>query len=211
MSSNAAHRLDGILVPRGGARVRPPQAVRRWRDRLHVEDLLRAAKAPLGARPIHHCSDAAIRGHALRPFLALALKKELGDRCRGAGLRPEWGDVRRGLDRLQAVELAKRGNRPAPRTPVTGIAGKLPQAARVALPPNIRERAPAARPRRPSLGPAAVPPRNPAALPPCRESPTSRVAGLKLGMGSPGTARSSGRSVTSSASAARASASSSSP
>ena len=67
------------------------------------------------------------------------LKKELDDRCHAADFHPEWGDVRRDLDRLQEVELAKNGKRMILRTPATGTAGPLFRAARIALPPNIRE------------------------------------------------------------------------
>jgi hypothetical protein len=132
-------RFDGIFVLRTNARIKPLQAVLRYRDLLLVEDLFRTAKALLRTRPIHHSCDAAIRGHVFCSFLALVLRKELEDRCRAAGLRPEWGDVLRDLDRLQEVELAKDGKRLVLRTPVTGVAGKLFRAARIALPPNVRE------------------------------------------------------------------------
>jgi hypothetical protein len=57
----------------------------------------------------------------------------------GRTTRPEWGYVLRDLDRLQEVELAKDGKRLILRTPVTGTAGRLFQASRIALPANIRE------------------------------------------------------------------------
>jgi hypothetical protein len=132
-------RFDGIFVLRTNARISPLQAVLRYRDLLQVEDLFRTAKALLRTRPIYHSSDAAIRGHVFYSFLALVLKKELDDRCHAVGFRPEWGDVLRDLDRLQEVELAKGGTRLILRTPVTGTAGRLFQAARIALPPNIRD------------------------------------------------------------------------
>jgi hypothetical protein len=132
-------RFDGIFVLRTNARITPLQAVLRYRDLLQVEDLFRAAKTLLCTRPIYHSSDAAIRGHVFCSFLALLLRKEFDDRCQAAGLRPEWGDVRRDLDRLQEVEIAKDGKRLILRTPTTGIAGRLFQAARIALPPNTRE------------------------------------------------------------------------
>jgi hypothetical protein len=137
-------RFDGIFVLRTNAKITPLQAVLRYRDLLQVEDLFRTAKALLRTRPIYHSSDAAIRGHVFCSFLALVLRKELEDRCRAAGLHPEWGDVLRDLDRLQEVELTKDDKRLVLRTPVTGVAGKLFQAVRVALPPNIREPAPPA-------------------------------------------------------------------
>ena len=132
-------RFDGIFVLRTNARVSPLQAVLRYRDLLQVEDLFRTAKALLRTRPIYHSSDAAIRGHVFCSFLALILRKELDDRCQAAGFHPEWGDVRRDLDRLQEVEIKKDGKRLILRTPVTGTAGRLFQAARIALPANIRE------------------------------------------------------------------------
>jgi hypothetical protein len=132
-------RFDGIFVLRSNARISPLQAVLRYRDLLQVEDLFRTAKALMRTRPIYHSSDAAIRGHVFCSFLALVLRKELDERCRMAGLRPEWADVLRELDRLQEVELNKDGRQVIMRTPATGIIGPLFKAARIALPANIRE------------------------------------------------------------------------
>jgi hypothetical protein len=132
-------RFDGIFVLRTNARISPLQAVLRYRDLLQVEDLFQTAKALLRTRPIYHAADAAIRGHVFCSFLALVLTKELDDRCQAAGFHPEWGDVRRDLDRLQEVEINKDGKRMILRTPATGTAGRLFQAARIALPANVRD------------------------------------------------------------------------
>ena len=72
-------------------------------------------------------------------FLALVLSKELDDRRHAGRLRPEWDDVLRDLDRLQEVELEQDGKRMILRTPTTGTAGRLFQAAHIALPPNMRD------------------------------------------------------------------------
>ena len=104
-----------------------------------MEALFKTAKSLMRTRPIYHSSDAAIRGHVFCSFLALILRKELDTRCRRAGLQPEWGDVLRDLDRLQEVEIDKAGRRMTLRTPSTGVAGPLFKAARIALPPNVRE------------------------------------------------------------------------
>src|SRR3954449_7057037 len=56
-------------------------------------------------------------------------RKELDERCRHAGFRPEWGDVLRDLDRLQEVEICKDGQQITLRTPSTGVIGPLFQAA----------------------------------------------------------------------------------
>jgi len=132
-------RFDGILVLRSNARISPLQAVLRYRDLIQVEQLFRTAKALMRTRPIYHSSDAAIRGHVFCSFLALLLRKELDERCRAAGFRPEWADVLRQLDRLQEIELNKDGGQIIMRTPATGVIGPLFKAARIALPSNIRD------------------------------------------------------------------------
>jgi hypothetical protein len=132
-------RYDGLFVLRTNARITPLQAVLRYRDLMQVEQLFRTAKALMRTRPIYHSSDAAIRGHVFCSFLALILRKELDERCRAAGFRPEWGDVLRDLDRLQEVAISKDGRQMTLRTPATGVIGPLFKAARIALPPNVRD------------------------------------------------------------------------
>jgi hypothetical protein len=132
-------RYDGLFVLRTNARITPLQAVLRYRDLIQVEQLFRTAKALMRTRPIYHSSDAAIRGHVFCSFLALILRKELDERCRAAGFRPEWGDVLRDLDRLQEVAISKDGRQMTLRTPATGVIGPLFKAARMALPPNVRD------------------------------------------------------------------------
>jgi hypothetical protein len=134
-------RYDGLFVLRTNARITPLQAVLRYRDLLQVEDLFRRAKAVLRTRPIYHSSDAAIRGHVFCSFLALVLQKELADLCQSHGLIVEWADLLRDLDRLQEATIDKDGKRITTRTAVTGQVGRVFQAAGIALPPNLHERA----------------------------------------------------------------------
>jgi len=134
-------RFDGVFVLRTNARVTPLQAVLRYRDLLQVEDLFRRAKAILRTRPIYHSSDAAIRGHVFCSFLALMLQKELADLCHGHGLVIEWADLLRHLDRLQEATIEKDGKAITARTAVAGQVGSVFQAAGIALPPNLHERA----------------------------------------------------------------------
>src|SRR3712207_3130905 len=112
-------RYDGLFVLRTNARISPLQAVLRYRDLIQVEQLFRTAKALMRTRPIYHASDAAIRGHVFCSFLALILRKELDERCGKAGLRPEWGDVLRDLDRLQHATIERDGREMTLRTPAT--------------------------------------------------------------------------------------------
>ena len=134
-------RYDGLFILRTNARVTPLQAVLRYRGLLQVEDLFRRAKAILRTRPIYHSSDAAIRGHVFCSFLALMLQKELADLCRSRGLVIEWADLLRDLDRLQEASIDKDGKRITTRTAVVGQVGSVFQAAGIALPPNLHERA----------------------------------------------------------------------
>ena len=134
-------RYDGVFVLRTNARVTPLQAVLRYRDLLQVEDLFRRAKAILRTRPIYHSSDAAIRGHVFCSFLALMLQKELTDLCHSRGLVVEWADLLRDLDRLQEATIEKDGKRITTRTAAAGQVGRVFQAAGIALPPNLHERA----------------------------------------------------------------------
>jgi Transposase DDE domain len=134
-------RFDGVFVLRTNARVTPLQAVLRYRDLLQVEDLFRRAKAILRTRPIYHSSDAAIRGHVFCSFLALMLQKELADLCSSHGLVIEWADLLRDLDRLQEATIEKDGKAITARTAVSGQVGSVFQAAGIALPPNLHQRA----------------------------------------------------------------------
>lgn len=135
-------RFDGIFVLRTNTRLNPLAVMLRYRELLTVEQLFRTAKSLLATRPIFHQSDAAIRGHVFCSFLALVLRKELEQRLAAADLAPEWADLLRDLDRLQELTVEQDGKRFILRTPTTGVAGKLFQACRIALPPNIRETEP---------------------------------------------------------------------
>src|ERR671910_654423 len=132
-------RYDGLFVLRTNARITPLQAVFCYPDLIQKEKLFRTAKALMRTRPIYHSSDAAIRGHVFCSFLALLLRKELNERCRATGFQPKWGDVLRDLDRLQEVTITKDGRAMTLRTPASGVIGPLFKAARMALPPNIRD------------------------------------------------------------------------
>ncbi len=106
--------------------------------------MFRTTKDILATRPIFHKRDETIRGHVFCSFLALVLRKDLADRLAAQGAELEWADVLADLDRVQEVELTHQGKRVVMRTPLTGTAGKVFQATRVALPPVYRESEPAA-------------------------------------------------------------------
>lgn len=131
-------KYDGIFVLRTNTRLHPLQAMLRYRDLLQVEELFRKTKSVLRTRPIYHSSDAAIRGHVFCSFLALILKDELLRRCRVVGLKPEWGDVLRDLDRLQQGKVEQGGKTWQVRTEAGSIASALLRACGIAVPPRIQ-------------------------------------------------------------------------
>ncbi len=131
-------RYDGIFVLRTNARITPLQAVLRYRDLLQVEELFRTAKALMRTRPIYHSSDAAIRGHVFCSFLALVLRKELQRRCAAAGIKPEWTQLLRDLDRLQSATVDHGSKTWAIRTEANGEASSVLKALRIALPPRAQ-------------------------------------------------------------------------
>ena len=79
------------------------------------------------------------RGHVFCSFLALVLIKELHDRLEAKGLKLEWADIIRDLDRLQEVEIEQDRKRFVLRTQTQGTCGKVFQAVGVALPPTLRQ------------------------------------------------------------------------
>jgi hypothetical protein len=145
-------RFDGLFVLRTNARIPPLQAVLRYRDLLQVEELFRTAKALMHTRPIYHSSDEAIRGHVFCSFLALVLRKELQARCAAAGIKLEWGDLLRDLDRLQQGTVDNAGKTWSLRTEATGAVPALMKALHIALPPRAQALDPPP-PKVPSLPP----------------------------------------------------------
>ena len=67
------------------------------------------------------------------------LRKELQDRLEERGWAFEWADVIQDLDSLQEIEVEHKGKRFVLRTQAEGVAGKVCQAAGVALPPAVRK------------------------------------------------------------------------
>ncbi|MCP4330608.1 MAG: IS1634 family transposase [Alphaproteobacteria bacterium] len=140
--AEAEARFDGISVLRTNTTLNPLSVMLRYRDLLMVEALFRSAKSLLRTRPIYHSSDAAIRGHVFCSFLALVLRKELMERCRAAGLKPEWIDVLLDLNRLQEATIERGPTTYTIRTEATGCVSALFKAVRLALPPRLRTNRP---------------------------------------------------------------------
>ena len=110
----------------------------RYKELWMVESIFRATKTVLETRPIYHKCDDTIRGHVFCSFLALTLMKELQHRLTDKGLVLEWADVLRDLEALRLVRLRSGAALCELRSLPQGTAGKVLQAAGVALGPSMR-------------------------------------------------------------------------
>jgi transposase len=132
-------RFDGKWVLRTNRFDCPADEIAlRYKELWRVEAIFRATKSVLETRPIYHKCDATIRGHVFCSFLALTLMKELEDRLSAKGHQLEWADVRADLEALRVVKLRSGAATCELRTTPQGVAGKVVQAAGVALGPTLR-------------------------------------------------------------------------
>ena len=136
--AEAEARYDGKWVLRTNTDLEADEVALKYKQLWMVEALFRSVKSVLATRPVYHKRDETIRGHVFCSFLALLLRKELQDRMARAGVEAEWAEVVRDLDEVQEVLLEQEGKRFLLRTAAAGCAGKVFQAAGVALPPTLR-------------------------------------------------------------------------
>lgn len=134
----AESRYDGKFVLRTNTSLPAGEVAVQYKRLLLVEQFFRAAKTVLETRPIFHQWDATIRGHVFCSFLALLLMDELKRRLAGHGLKLEWDVIRQDLQALEQVPVRQAGQWYMLRSPLQGIAGKVLQAAGVAVPPSVR-------------------------------------------------------------------------
>jgi len=138
----AEKRFDGKWVLRTNLDLDSGDIAVAYKQLWMVEDVFRTMKAVLETRPIYHRCDETIRGHVFCSFLALRLRTALEDRLARRGTTDlAWAQILRDLDRLEEVEIDKGGQRFLLRTETRGCAGKVFQAAGVALPPTVRRAA----------------------------------------------------------------------
>jgi hypothetical protein len=132
-------RLDGLWVLRTNMEDEAEIIARSYKMLWMVEDLIRTTKSILETRPIYHKVDETIRGHVFCSFLALSLKVELERRLREEDVTWEWADILRGLNQLREVKAMLHGKCYVLRSVLTGQAHIAIKAARVAIPPTLRE------------------------------------------------------------------------
>lgn len=131
-------RYDGKFVLRTNTSVPADEVAIQYKRLLLVEQFFRAAKSLLDTRPTFHQWDATIRGHVFCSFLALVLFDEMERRVAAKGWNFEWDAIRQDLKALAEVEVRDGDQRYLLRTALQGVAGKVLQAVRVAIPPPVR-------------------------------------------------------------------------
>ena len=132
-------RYDGTWVLRTNTDLPAANVALQFKRLWLVEQWFRSCKSLLETRPIYHHCDDTIRGHVFCSFLALLLRHELQARLKAKGKTFEWADVLRDLERVQQVEVEHQGKRFLLRSQLTGTAGRVFQAAGVAVPPTVTQ------------------------------------------------------------------------
>ena len=131
-------RYDGKYVLRTNVDLAADQVALKYKELWRVERAFRTVKSVLETRPVYHKCDQTIRGHVFASFLALVVMHEIDRRLTAKGLKLEWEDVKQDLDALSEVEVADGADRYWLRTELKGVAGKVLQAVRVAMPLKVR-------------------------------------------------------------------------
>jgi transposase len=131
-------RLDGKWVLTSNTDLPAKELALKYKQLWQVEAIFRTMKSVLDTRPIYHQNDDTIRGHVFCSFLALLLRYELERRLEQRGIKLEWTDVIRDLDRLQQIELLIEQKKYLLRTETRGTVAKVFQACGVALPPTLQ-------------------------------------------------------------------------
>ncbi|WP_291323061.1 IS1634 family transposase [Desulfonatronospira sp.] len=134
----AEARYDGKFVLRTNTALPAGEVAVQYKRLLQVEQFFRATKSLLNTRPIFHRWDATIRGHVFCSFLALVLMDELKRRLAARGEKAEWDVIRQDLEALDQAEVRQGDHWYLLRGPLQGVAGKVLQAAGVAVPPPVR-------------------------------------------------------------------------
>jgi transposase len=135
----AEARYDGTWVLRTNTELPAADVALQFKRLWMVEQWFRSCKSLLETRPIYHHCDDTIRGHVFCSFLALLLRYELQSRLKAKGRTFEWADVIRDLEKVQQVEVEHQGHRFHLRSQLSGTAGRVFQAAGVAVPPTVQQ------------------------------------------------------------------------
>ncbi len=132
-------RYDGTWVLRTNTELPAADVGLQFKRLWMVEQWFCSCKSLLETRPIYHHGDDTIRGHVFCSFLALVLRYELQSRLQAKERKFEWADVVRDLERVEQVEVEHQGHRFLLRSQLSGTAGRVFQAAGLAVPPTVQQ------------------------------------------------------------------------
>lgn len=132
-------RYDGTWVLRTNTALPTAAVALEYQKLWLVEQWFRSCQSLLETRPIYHRCDETIRGHVFCSFLALVLRQELQARLQAQGQVFEWAAIVRDLERLHQVEVEYQGKQFRLRSEIQGTAGRVLQAAGVAVPPTVQQ------------------------------------------------------------------------
>ena len=132
-------RYDGIWILRTNTDFEAKEVALKYKQLWMVEQIFRSVKSILVTRPIFHKHKDTIRGHVFCSFLGLVLVKELQSRLEGKGKKVEWKDTLRDLRRLREVEVRLDSQTYYLRTELKGNCVDILRAARVRIPPTVRQ------------------------------------------------------------------------
>jgi len=102
-------RFDGKWVLRTTTTLPPAEVALAYRGLWRVEDAFRTFKTPLELRPIHHTSEAGVRGHVQSCVLAYLLTRIIDDRLEKAGLEVNAQAALTELSRIHRVPIQHAG------------------------------------------------------------------------------------------------------
>jgi hypothetical protein len=131
--------FDGKWVLRTNTELTAPEVALKYKQLWTVEEIFRTMKSILETRPIFHHCDETIAGHVFCSFLALVIRKKLHDQLAARGWNLEWADIINDVDAISEVAVTHDSKNFIIRTEAAGVAGKVFQAAGIALPPVLRE------------------------------------------------------------------------
>jgi transposase len=132
-------RFDGLWVLRTDTELPAEEVALKYKQLWMVEHVFRSVKSMLRTRPVYHKYDATIRGHIFCSFLALILVKELQSQLEARGLKLEWKDVLRDLEKLQEIEVDFGSQRFFLRTELHGSCVDILRAVGVRIPSAVRQ------------------------------------------------------------------------
>ena len=131
--------FDGLWVLRTNTKLSAEEVALKYKQLWMVEHVFRSVKSMLQTRPVYHKYDATIRGHVFCSFLALVLVKELQSQLEARGLKLEWKDVLRDLERLQEIEVDFGTQTFFLRTELRGNCVDILRAVGVRIPSAVRQ------------------------------------------------------------------------